>query len=175
MSVTHTYVSGKADGGDTTLVQPSDWNATHTISDITQIMNGQTPIAFTAPFINGVGSADTYMQAAWQNKSTGTSASTDIVVTADNGTDTTWYMDLGINGSNYSVGTWTISGPGDAYLVNASGHMTVGTLTTGKGVDIHTGGSLLANLRCSYDDDRTTHYVAVIGGDGPRFAMHAGM
>lgn len=27
----HAFVSGKADGGDATLVQPSDWNADHTI------------------------------------------------------------------------------------------------------------------------------------------------
>lgn len=32
MAVTHTKVSGKADSGDTTLVQPSDWNAAHTIA-----------------------------------------------------------------------------------------------------------------------------------------------
>lgn len=31
MPITHTKVSGKADGGDTTLVQPSDWNADHSI------------------------------------------------------------------------------------------------------------------------------------------------
>ena len=32
MSVTHSKVSGIADGGDTSLVQPSDWNAAHTVS-----------------------------------------------------------------------------------------------------------------------------------------------
>jgi hypothetical protein len=30
-TITHTYVSGIADGGDTTLVQPSNWNANHTV------------------------------------------------------------------------------------------------------------------------------------------------
>ena len=31
MAVTHTKVSAVSDGGDTSLVRPSDWNATHTI------------------------------------------------------------------------------------------------------------------------------------------------
>jgi hypothetical protein len=29
MPITHTFVSGKADGGDSTLVRPSNWNADH--------------------------------------------------------------------------------------------------------------------------------------------------
>lgn len=32
LSLTHTFVSGKADGGDTSLVRPSNWNAEHTIT-----------------------------------------------------------------------------------------------------------------------------------------------
>ena len=36
MAIKHVLVSGKADGGDSTLVQPSNWNANHTIdSEIT--------------------------------------------------------------------------------------------------------------------------------------------
>lgn len=33
-SITHAKVSGQADGGDPTQVQPSDWNAGHTISGL---------------------------------------------------------------------------------------------------------------------------------------------
>ena len=29
MAITHTFVSAIANGGDATLVQPSNWNATH--------------------------------------------------------------------------------------------------------------------------------------------------
>jgi len=31
--ITHTKVSGKSDGADNTKIQPSDWNAEHTITD----------------------------------------------------------------------------------------------------------------------------------------------
>lgn len=34
MSVTHPFVSAKADGPDTTVVRPTNWNAGHTITDI---------------------------------------------------------------------------------------------------------------------------------------------
>ena len=34
MAVTHAKVSAVADGGDTDLVQPSDWNADHVIDSI---------------------------------------------------------------------------------------------------------------------------------------------
>lgn len=33
MPITHAFVSGKSDGGDTTLVRPSNWNADHDLSD----------------------------------------------------------------------------------------------------------------------------------------------
>lgn len=33
--IRHTFVSGKADGLDTTVVRPSDWNATHAAPPIT--------------------------------------------------------------------------------------------------------------------------------------------
>lgn len=35
MAVKHTFVSGKSDGADTTLVRPSNWNADHTIDNAT--------------------------------------------------------------------------------------------------------------------------------------------
>lgn len=34
MALKHAKTSGKADGGDATFVQPSDWNADHVISGL---------------------------------------------------------------------------------------------------------------------------------------------
>lgn len=48
MGIKHPFVSGKADGGDNTLVQPSNWNANHTIdSEVTfpQVTSPATPAA----------------------------------------------------------------------------------------------------------------------------------
>lgn len=36
MAVKHSFASAKSDGGDATLVKPSDWNASHTIDTVTR-------------------------------------------------------------------------------------------------------------------------------------------
>src|SRR3990167_4434577 len=46
LSVTHPFVSAIADGGDATLVQPSNWNASHTLTGIASAAHGGTGIAF---------------------------------------------------------------------------------------------------------------------------------
>lgn len=48
MAIKHAFASGKADGGDATLVQPSNWNANHTIdSEVTfpAVASPTTPAA----------------------------------------------------------------------------------------------------------------------------------
>lgn len=42
MGVTHAFSIGKADGADTTLVQPSNWNAAHTVTDLAYTVQGTT-------------------------------------------------------------------------------------------------------------------------------------
>lgn len=39
MGITHSFVSGKSDGSDTSLVKPSDWNAAHVIGDGTMTLD----------------------------------------------------------------------------------------------------------------------------------------
>lgn len=43
--ITHTFVSAKADGGDATLVRPSNWNAALTTSMATGVLLGRTTAA----------------------------------------------------------------------------------------------------------------------------------
>lgn len=45
ISITHTFVSAKADGGDATLVRPSNWNDTHVTSMATGKLLGRTTAA----------------------------------------------------------------------------------------------------------------------------------
>ena len=42
ITVTHPFVSAIVDGGDTTLVQPSNWNATHSLTGTVDVANGGT-------------------------------------------------------------------------------------------------------------------------------------
>jgi hypothetical protein len=47
MAVTHAFVSAKSDGGDATLVRPSNWNADHAITGVISV-NGTTATAIQA-------------------------------------------------------------------------------------------------------------------------------
>jgi len=44
-NIKHTFVSAKTDGGDTTLVRPSNWNAEHTVDQYLDIPDVATPAA----------------------------------------------------------------------------------------------------------------------------------
>ena len=67
-----------------------------------------------------------YVQVNLQNHHSGSAASTDFVLTADNGTETIHYVDLGINSSTYNAGY--VGYENDAYLLNAGNDLYVGTV-----------------------------------------------
>lgn len=100
--------------------------------------------------IVGRGSIDSYLQLNIQNQSSGTSSSSDVVATANNGSETNNYVDMGVNGGNYSGGV--MGNANDAYLYNQGQNMLVGTGTTGKSLIFMTGGtSQSANERMRID------------------------
>lgn len=89
------------------------------------------------------GSINNYFQINIKNLSNGSNATSDIVATADNGSETTNYVDLGINGSGYTGSTiqtgvandgYLISAGNDFYLVNSSANKSMLFLTGGTGV-----------------------------------------
>ena len=134
--VTHTFVNPKADGGDATITRPSDWNAEHTVPHITFTttkakLEAVGAINFTpaAAVMQSWSETNTsFAQIILQNKSAGTGASGDIVVTTDTGSDTAEYIDLGINSSGYT-GTWGLAK--DGYLYVDGGASGVGDLVIG--------------------------------------------
>jgi hypothetical protein len=102
-----------------------------------------TPLANSvASFFDSVNS---FSQLNYQNLSTGSSASTDFVATADNGTDTTFFVNFGINSSTYNLGTFTIAGANDGYLYSQSTNLAIGVATAGQAVKFFQGGTLAAN------------------------------
>ena len=110
-----------------------------------QKTGGATPIVMVSSNIQSAGSVNNYLSIDIQNQSAGASASSDFIATANNGTDTTQYIDMGVNGSGYSVGTWTINGANDGYLYTSTGNLAIGTATSGKNLVLFAGGTLLAN------------------------------
>ena len=82
------------------------------------------------------GTINDYFQFNIQNLSNGTAASTDIVATANNGTDNGAYIDMGINSSTFPTVTTTNQGvtsrSNTAYLYANAGDFVIGNGTSGK-------------------------------------------
>ena len=72
-------------------------------------------------------SVNSYFQMVLQNTNNGTSASTDYIVSSNNGTSTTNYGDFGINSSSFSAGTGALNQPSTVYLYSQSTDLAIGT------------------------------------------------
>ena len=110
---------------------------------------------------------DGYSQVVFQNHSSSTYASTDFVATNNIGDDSHHFIDMGINGSNYSTSTWTVNGANDGYLYIDGGNLALGTTATN--VKFFTGGTLAANVRATIDATglRVVSTVTSAGFYGP--------
>jgi hypothetical protein len=136
-----TYPSTKSVNLDTTGVLA----LTTAINSPFVINNNGTGSPLNYSVASFYGNVDSYSQINYQNLSAGNSASTDLVLTADNGTDTTYYVDFGINSSTYNLASFTIAGINDGYLYSQSTNLAIGVSTAGKSVKFFQGGTLAAN------------------------------
>lgn len=121
-----------------------------------------TPLPNTIVGFNS--NVNNYVQVTLQNKSNGADATADYILTADNGSDTVNYLDLGIINSGYDANTPTnslgnIVYAADGYLYaqgntgnanQSGGNLVLGTTVPGKNVKIFAGGvnssSIIANI-----------------------------
>jgi hypothetical protein len=87
------------------------------------LANGQ--VLFPGAIIEAIGDSQTYAQIVMQNRNSNVNASSDIVATADNGNDTSTFIDMGINSSNYNQAGFELTGPNDGYLY-VSGNTSTG-------------------------------------------------
>ena len=120
-------------------------------------LNGVGASTITALANTKLNSYDTingYVQNVIQNLSNGPSASTEWIATADNGNDSTNYIDFGINGSGFVgggffPGGWTINGADDGYLYVSDGELALGTTNNSslKAIRFFTGNPTLANQK----------------------------
>ena len=97
--------------------------------------------------IKATGNINNYFQLNIQNTSTGNTASSDIVATADDGSETNYFVDLGINGSGFNSGTFTIGDAHDGYLYSSGDDFAIGNAASGKNLKFFTNGTLAANER----------------------------
>lgn len=94
--------------------------------------------------------ANSYVQLIMQNKSSLTNASTDFVATADNGTDSTTYINMGINSSGYNQPLYNLSAANDGYIIVAGntttngGKLVISTLSNND-IVFSTNGATISN------------------------------
>jgi len=104
-------------------------------------LSGTSALSLPNNPLSIVGSGNTYIQVNIQNRSTGTNATADLVITANNGTDASNYIDLGINNSGYNDPNFSNGGAYDGYLFVNGGSLDIGTQTTGTNIEFHIGGT----------------------------------
>jgi hypothetical protein len=97
-------------------------NLTTQITGNLVVTSGDAFGAFPTAFISMYANVDSYSQLVNQNINNGTDASSDFVATADNGNDSTYYIDLGIASSQHSDPAFF----GDTTTVNDAYLYTVG-------------------------------------------------
>ena len=111
---------------------------------VTEVGAGPTPALSycIADFTNNING---YSQVNIRNASTAANASGDLVITTDNGTDTTNYIDLGINNTGFTNPSWTINGALDGYLYSSNQNFSIGVAFPDRYLSFFAGGTLAAN------------------------------
>ena len=97
---------------------------------------------------------DSYGQVNFQNRNSGTSASTDYVATADNGDDNDGYINLGINSSTFADPDFPGYYPNDGYLIMhgiepATGNLNIHSHNTGSVIKLIVGAFGDGNIRAT--------------------------
>jgi len=137
------------------------------------IQNAVTPITLTGMMNDSETLLNNYIQNHIRNLSSGTTASSDWVATTDDGTDSTNYIDLGINNSGFSSAGWTINGARDGYLYTATGGIAIGTASNSV-LDFFTGGTLAANRRMRIDGSGNISMLQLLLNGGVVFTNSSG-
>ena len=96
--------------------------------------DGNTFGSFPDAYVQVYSNVDTYSQFVLQNVNDGSDASTDVVVTADNGNDSTYYINMGILGSNHTVENFfgDVRNYDDGYLIVVGNDATGGASNVGN-------------------------------------------
>lgn len=128
--------------------------------------------------IKATGNINNYLQLNIQNTSTGNTASSDIVATADDGSETNYFVDMGINGSGFNSGTFTIGDAHDSYLYSMGEDFAIGNAATNRHLKFFTNGTLAANERMRITSggnvgigitapEQPLHVLKMSAGSGP--------
>ena len=118
-SLNYVHVSGDTMTGDLS------GTSVHMSNDINVGDSGLTDVGILAAFAS---SANNYNQVIIRNRHPGAIASSDLIVTNDQSTSSTFYGDFGMNSSGFT-GTPRLNLPNAVYLYSSNGELIIGTST----------------------------------------------
>ena len=133
---------------------------------------------------------NSYAQVNFQNRNSGTKASTDLVLTSDNGDDNDGYINLGINSSAFGDPAYSGYYPDDGYLIMhglepSTGNLNIHSHNTNSVIKLIVGGFGDANVRATVTNtglrvntstastSTTSGALIVDGGAGIQGNIHA--
>jgi hypothetical protein len=101
-------------------------------STATFLQNGVGPQTQypNAPIVS-VGNINSYFQTVVQNQSNGANASGDLVITDDLGSDTSYYMEVGINSSKFSQGNFAVQTASAGFVSTSDSDLYIWSQTNG--------------------------------------------
>ena len=134
------------------------------------IQNSVTAITLTGVAADFEASTNSFYQINIRNASNGNNASGDYVATADNGSNTTHFVDLGINSSGYTQSTWTLNYSDGAYLYSQQDSFVIGTASNAP-LQLFTGNTLAANVKVTIDTLGNV-FVGTAGGKTGAVALN---
>lgn len=138
----------------------------------TLIVGGPSQTTFANAVGNFGGNANNALQINIQNRSSGTSASGDIVATANDGTDSSYYIDLGINNSAYNQSAYSITDAHDGYLYVNDNALAIGTASTtnvNAALKFNTGGTTYDKERLRIDATGNFIFASSTGSNLGKF------
>jgi len=122
-------------------------------NDLLHVGFGNATIDFPNASLQADCNIDSYNQIVIHNHFQGANASSDFVAVANNGDDSSYYIDMGINSNVYNNADYAVTGPNDGYLYVNGGNLIIGTQTANKTIRFFTGGTNTAtNVRGTLSD-----------------------
>ena len=121
---------------------------------------------FPHALIQGDTNVDGYGQFVLRNHSQTANSSSDIVAVSNNGDDSSYYIDMGINSNVYANADYAVTGANDGYLYVNGGNLVIGTQTAGKVINFFTGGTDdINNIRGTLSDSGLSMVGNVTAGN----------
>jgi len=153
------------------LGSTNTWSAMQTFSSATAanfyastITIGSPNTSFPATPLSIIQSTNTYLQEVIQNTSTGTSASGNLLIVSDKGTNLTNYLDMGIVSAEYNAFGFSDVLSTGAYLYTSDHSLDIGTdlnsSDPNERLAFITGGATTANIRETITDNGSIDFFS---------------